>query len=264
MITVKTLDICYEILSELEVNAVLPYLATGNCDIEEILQFQDIAPEYRTTLRARIINIDQQSRIHFVNRIIHSKRTLRNSINPRYRFDERWNMLNESLLLDGYIIDVNVLQEQDIIISEIIASEDLLYSNISGTGLGDSEEIIRLLKNSKDDFINPSPDYNACLINIRTPLESLVKAIAEKTNQDRGDGRQLGSWGSSLSYLRSVDFVNSKDEALLSSTYSLLSELHRPVYLSEKEMTKYARSLGLSAIWYISNIYNNYLAGASS
>ena len=53
-----------------------------------------------------------------ISEILRTRQTLRYDITPRYRFDERWNVLERSLFLDGYRIEAEQLVPVDPTIEE--------------------------------------------------------------------------------------------------------------------------------------------------
>jgi hypothetical protein len=109
---------------------------------------------------------------------------LRNEVSPKYLYDERWTDLLRCLLLDGYHVTGDyssgyAVGALDPTIEAVRPLDDDLSAQLSRSNLRDRLEIIRLMKNSADDFCKQPQDFNGSLTSARVSLETLAKNIAE-------------------------------------------------------------------------------------
>lgn len=103
---------------------------------------------------------------------------------PRYRFDERRQDLEKCLLLDGYKIDGSEVIHIEPNLGEEVVFEDDLISDISQSGIPESESILQELEQSANDFRKPESDYVGALTHARIALETLVRSIAKQLGPD--------------------------------------------------------------------------------
>jgi hypothetical protein len=136
-------------------------------------------------------------------------------------------------------------------IAAVTPLDDDLSGELSRSNLADRHEIIRLMKNSADDFCKQPQDFNGSLTSARVSLETLAKGIAaihRATIPMLGDPTKFGAI---VAYLRNqVGFLDVKEEAGIVGVYSFLSPgAHVPVGFTEEEMVRLGRSM-IAAICY--------------
>jgi hypothetical protein len=116
--------------------------------------------------------------------------------------------------------------------------------------LASSDEVIRLIKLSAESFRKSSPNYNACLSLSRIALETILREIAKFKNFETTGDDKL--WGKSLSYLKNIGFITSKEESAIASTYTFISDgAHIPVGFTEEEFARFGRNLAMSVCYFI-------------
>jgi len=187
----------------------------------------------------------------FLEEIVRTTGDLRYRVYPRYRYDQRWDDLIRCLLLDGYKVENSSLASVDPAI-EGVAPEDDLTAEISGSGLAEREEIIRLLESSANAFRRVPPDYNACLADARVALQTLATAIAKVRVATFPGSFDETKWGQVLAYLRTSGLITKPEEDGLSGVFSFVSPgAHIPVDVSDEEMARLGRSLTVSMCYFL-------------
>ena len=153
---------------------------------------------------------------NLVQEIARTGRTLRCEVEPRYRFDQRWEDLLLCLELDGYggerdpvLGGTTRIVAIEPTIDGAAAVDDDLSRQLQVTGLPNADETARLLDSSATAFRDRQ--FNACLTNARVALQTLATSIARAGNENQGtfDERR---WGQVAAYLRTSGVIT-PDEA---------------------------------------------------
>lgn len=190
--------------------------------------------------------------VNTLNEIVLTKGYLRKKAPTGYVFDERWADFEKCLLLDGYRIEQNRLVKIEPFIESKEPIEDDLTKEIQEASLSSSDEILRLVRNSAEQFKNPSADlYSGCLTESRVALELLVKEIAIKKGCDiKSDASKV--WGTTSNYLNTNGFFSEKEKNTVTSIYTFISEgAHQHLGLTDKEFARFGRNLAISVCYYI-------------
>jgi hypothetical protein len=86
----------------------------------------------------------------------------------------------------------------------------------------------------------------------RVALESIARAIAKDLSNTKTTSYDSSKWGSILTFLRLGDFLLLEEEQGLAGVYKLLSPgSHRPIGLTEAEMSRLGRAIALSMCWFL-------------
>ena len=176
---------------------------------------------------------------------------LRAAVNPKYLYEERWTDLERCLLLDGYRVigdyrDGYTVVAVDPMIEETAPLDDDLSNELNQSDLADREEIIRLMKNSADNFRAQPPDFNGSLTSARVSLETLAKNIAgihQTKNPMNGDPAKFGAI---VAYLcNQIGFCRQRRRRRgVVGVYSFVSPgAHVPIGFTEEEMVRLGRSM---------------------
>jgi hypothetical protein len=197
-----------------------------------------------------------------VDEICHSTRMLRAAVFPKYLYDERWDDLDRCFLLDGYRFTGDYSTGYKVVavdptIAETPPLDDDLSGELNRSNLADRQEIMRLMKNSADDFRKQPQDLNGALTSARISLETLAKNIAaihRATTPMSGDPTKFGA---TLLYLRQIGFLDQKEEELIAGVYSFVSPgAHVPVGFTEEEMVRLGRSMIASMCYFLAKTHN--------
>lgn len=249
MISPRTMACLFEVISDIDVAHTVAILQGIDVDIYDLQWFIEPAPCYKVQLKNIFFRLDAGGRNRICADVISLRDTIRTLTNSEFKFDERWTRLERSLRLDGYTIFGGTIKSEDPIADQLITMEDSLAALIHQTRVPQASDIVTLMKNSAEDFMKLPPDYNGCLSNIRTVLETLPKSLAASVQSKCGENKDTSKWRNAISYLKGKTFLSEKEEQTLISIYSLLSEQHRPVLITEEEMVHFARTLSLSGCW---------------
>lgn len=183
---------------------------------------------------------------------------LRSRINPKYRHDERFSDLCRCLQLDGYIVENKKIRQTDPSISDAPPIEDDLIEALKASGLSEAETIAKKINDSSESFRSSPPNYNACLNDIRVALETLARSIAETRQGDGTPSYEHTKWGSTVSFLRQVEFITHEEEKGLAGVYGFVSPgSHRPLGIPEEQMARLGRSLALGMCWFLVKSYQS-------
>lgn len=187
--------------------------------------------------------------------IAQTNKTLRNQTSPKYKFDDRYSLLKQSLLLDGYKIENDAIESLDPNFKGFEPVEDALLKELDNSTLKNRNNINSSINASADDYLKAQPDYNGSLTNIRIALETLVREIAySKGFNVAGSGN---SWGPSLAHLKSVGFIDQNEEKALASVFTFISNgAHIPLGFSHEEFVRLGRNMCSSMCYYVIKKYN--------
>ena len=197
---------------------------------------------------------------NLVQEIARTQRALRCEVEPRYRFDQRWEDLLLCLELDGYGAEPNPMLGGPTSIVAIeptidgaAAIDDDLSRQLQATGLPDTGEIARLLDSSATAF--REREFNACLTNARVALQTLATSVALAGN-DQGafDARM---WGQVAAYLRTSGIITHDEEQGLTGVFSFLSPgAHTPIGFDEQEFARLGRSFAVTMCYFLAKRFN--------
>jgi hypothetical protein len=195
--------------------------------------------------------------------VCRSTRTLRNGVSPKYLYDERWTDLLRCLLLDGYHITGDyssgyVVVTLDPTIEAVGPLDDDLTAELTRSNLRDRLEVIRLMKNSAEDFCKQPQDFNGALTSARVSLETLAKNIAEIFWTSAPMSGDPTKFGANIAYLRSqAGFLSQKEETGIAGVYAFVSPgAHVPVGLTEEEMVRLGRTMIAAMCYFLIKRYN--------
>lgn len=198
-----------------------------------------------------------------IDEICHATRLLRNEVSPKYLYDERWTDLLRCLLLDGYQVTGDYSSGYTVValdptIEALQPLEDDLTAELIRSNLRDRLEIIRLMKNSADDFCKQPQDFNGSLTSARVSLETLAKNIAEAFWASTPMPWDPTKFGANIAYLRNqVGFCSQKEETGIAGVYAFVSPgAHVPVGLTEEEMVRLGRTMIAAMCYFLIKRYN--------
>jgi vacuolar-type H+-ATPase subunit E/Vma4 len=185
--------------------------------------------------------------------IVKTRGDLRCRVSPRQRYDERWDDLVQCLQLDGYRVDGRTLVTVDPTIEGAASVEDDLSVELRRSRLSEADNVLRMMETSAEAFREIPPNCNACLTNARIALETLARAIAKARSSQRAD-----EWAAALIHLRESNLISKQDEKGLAGVYTFVSQgAHRPLGLTEVEMTRLGRSLVAGMCYFLVKLHNN-------
>ncbi len=198
--------------------------------------------------------LDDQTIMLVLSEVVSTAGDLRSRVNPKYRFDERMHDLTQCLLLDGYAIESKKLIQTDPSVGEAAPVEDDLVEALRNCTAPQREDIISKINDSAQAFRATPPDFNAALVNVRVALETLAADVAADVayyfpNPATYDPAK---WGSVIEFLRKCDEITLEEERGLAGVFGFLSPgAHRPVGISQDQMTRLGRSFALNMCWFL-------------
>ena len=203
---------------------------------------------------------------NLVQEIARTERTLRCEVEPRYRFDQRWEDLLLCLELDGYRAERSQMlggTTRIVAIEPTIdgaaAVDDDLSQQLQAAELPNADEIAQLLDSSATAFRDR--EFNACLTNARVGLQTLATAVAREQlararneNQGTFDERR---WGQVVAYLRTSGVITYDQEQGLTGVFSFLSPgAHTPIGFNEQEFARLGRSFAVTMCYFLAKRFN--------
>lgn len=190
--------------------------------------------------------------LNVLDEIARTSGSLRAKVNPKYVYDERFGDLARCLQLDGYLISNKQLVQIDPSIGDGEPIEDDLMRELEASGLSRSDEIVCKINKSSDLFRATPPNFNACLNDMRVGLETLANSIAEARVNSTTPPYDSSKWGAVIAFLKTIDFITVEEERGLVGVYGFISPgSHRPLGISEEQMARLGRSLGLGMCWFL-------------
>jgi len=194
----------------------------------------------------------EESLLSLLGEVARTAGDLRSRVNPKYSYDERFQDLQRCAHLDGYVFENRAFAPVDPTIVGATALEDDLTSSLRSSGLPRADDVIRKLEDSASNFRNSPPNYNASLNDARVALETLATTIAEDLAIRRGASLGASRWGPALARLRELGLITVEEERGLGGVFGFVSPgSHRPVGLSDEEMTRLGRSLVASMCYFL-------------
>jgi len=192
-----------------------------------------------------------------INEVVRTQGDLRSQVSPKYTFDQRWSDFDKCLLLDGFRIENEEVIRIELLIESNTPVADDLTSELNSSCLGSSNLVTSHIKLSAEAFTKPAPDYNACLINSRIALDILVKAIAEYLGLKMESVTDSKKWGVSLHHLKENGLISCKEEDVISSIYTVISDgAHKSIGITEEDYVRFGRNLVMSICYFIIKKFN--------
>jgi hypothetical protein len=177
---------------------------------------------------------------------------LRSRVNPKYRYDERFEDLRRCLQLDGYQCGDTGLILIDPSVMDVPSLEDDLKRELSNSGLSEVDQVIQKLDDSANAFRGVKPNYNACLNDARVVLQTLATSIAQARVAAHPGSFDVMKWGSIIEYLRASGFITIEEERGLTGVFGFVSPgSHRPLGLSDQEIARLGRSFVSGMCWFL-------------
>jgi len=182
--------------------------------------------------------------------------SFRQKVAPRKSFDQHWQDLSMSLLLDGYraeeIPEHGTVQYQFVRIDPAIHGiepiEDDLTKELGQSGLPDSDEICRMLRESGSAFCEE--DFNACLSKVRIALERIAVGMANSMQKESEN--RSARWGHAVAFLRQSGNISEQEETCLTGVYGFISPgSHVPVGADEMEFVRMGRNLSFTCCYFL-------------
>lgn len=208
-------------------------------------------------IRELAFALTNEARFALLAELVRTANTVRNSISPRYRFDERWAELTSCLELDGYRVDGNTVVNIEPVIEGVVSVVDDLSAALTASGLAQSDDIQRVIDSSTNYFVRQDADFNACLVSARVALQTLATAIAANAPGIASSNHDRTSWGQTIAFLRTQGLIGPMEEQGLTGVFSLISPgAHRPIGLNEREFARLGRSLAISMTFFLVRRYN--------
>jgi len=187
-----------------------------------------------------------------VEEIVRTEIALKTRVTPKYLFSGRFDDLVRCLLLDGYVVSDNQILPLDPSIADAPPVDDDLVLELKASGLPRASDVVRKITASSDAFRSTPPDYNASLTNARVALETLAADIATDRPAPGRAVPDLSKWGAVITHLRMAGIITQEQERGLTGVYGFVSPgAHRPIGISEEQMTWLGRSLAMSMSWFL-------------
>lgn len=196
----------YQLITQFTFHQIKALIQKYGDNIHLLSDYHNATEHLYDTVKEIILDFEEENIIDIITELINAKKSYRNSVSPRYLFDQRWEDLRKCLMLDGYKINSNELLKVEPDIGKLMNTEDDLKKELSKLGLNEVRKVIKLIDSSTDAYRKNPPDYNGCLANIRTSLETLGKSIAYKIQENNNEEKDVTKWRSTISYLCSQDF----------------------------------------------------------
>lgn len=207
-------------------------------------------------IRDEIVSSSSIELTKLVLEVIATGSTLRNTVSPKYMFDERFEELRKSLLLDGYKIEGKSLIALDPNDEGEGSVEDALLTELEISGLDSDGKINNCIVASASDFLKSPADYNGSLTNIRVALETTIREIALVKGYTNSR-TSSNTWGPSLSHLKACNFLREKEEKALAAVFTFISDgAHAPIGFSEEEYVRLGRNICSSMCYFSIKKYN--------
>jgi hypothetical protein len=231
--------------------------------LEAWLQWRDFGSDTLQALAGFLQDAKQEEWVHaLVAEVVATEpdlyyRAVNQWGDGRAAYASRWHDLVQCLTLDGYAVSDGRLVPLEPNLEGASHVEDALRAEIFRSRLPKALGIIDLLEQSANAFRQASPNYNACLSNVRCALQSLATDIAQAQQAKNGGSFQADKWGQVMAYLRTSALVTEAEENLACAVYTFISTgAHQPVGLSQEEMVRLGRGMAISISYFLVKLHN--------
>lgn len=230
-------------------------ISVKNLD-REFERYQTIEGDFDLLqINASLMQANPSSIETLIAEVVRTQGVLRGEISPKYIFDECWGDFNRWLYLDGFKIENKEILRLEPLIESSTPVTDDLTNELNISYLKRSDKVIEHIKLSAEAFTKPEPDYIACLTHSRIALDTLVVAIAE--NFEMESVTDSKKWGASLHHLKEKGLINCKEESVISSIYTVISDgAHKSIGITEEDYVRFGRNLVMSICYFIIKKFN--------
>jgi hypothetical protein len=247
------------ILSNKAKSALAQFLGIFNTDTVYVLltkhNFEFHGDGQIDTLQS-IEESESENILQLLEEIARTYGDLRNQVNPRYRYDERFADLARNLSIEGIILKKDELKRIATPIDAAQVIEDELIDALTQSSI-EEKEIIKHLELSHNAFTSSSPNFNSCLVHARIAIETLIVTAASNCGYSDTDPSKP-HWGRALAHLHKNGTISKREEEALSSVYTLASQgAHKPIHFTEEEFARFGRNQVVTMCYYISKALTN-------
>jgi hypothetical protein len=189
--------------------------------------------------------------------LVAQQNQLRHNAPTRHVFDTRVRDLVSWLFHDGLAVNDGRLVATGAAVEEATGVRDLLLDELAASGLDADHALQRAVNEAAQAFRSEPPDFNESTTKVRIALETVGRRGASAIAMRRGIAAPADTWGAALGFLRiSAQLMTVQEEQALSAVYTLISPgAHRPTGLTDEEWARLARTLALSATFFLVRKY---------
>jgi len=213
-------------------------------------------------IRDAIMGAALPSLSELVQEIARTRSTMRSNVNPRYRFDDRWQEFKRCLQLDGYATahdeysrELDEFAPIEPTLGGGHRAEDDLTVELRRSDLASADDVLGLLEGSAAAFRDGR--FNDCLTNARVALQTLATGIAVARHGHDPASFDETKWGQVAAYLRTSGFITQQQEDGLTGVFTFLSPgAHVPIGFTQEEFARLGRSLSVSFCYFLAKTLN--------
>jgi hypothetical protein len=190
-----------------------------------------------------------------ITELVGQQNQLRHNAPTRHVFDTRVRDLGRWLFHDGLSVEDGRLVALGAAVEEATGVRDLLLDELAASGLDADRALERAVNEAAQAFRSDPPDFNESTTKVRIALETVARRAAPALAVRRNI--PADTWGAALAFFRvSAGLLTLQEEQALSAVYTLISPgAHRPTGLTDDEWARLARTLALSATYFLIRKY---------
>lgn len=189
------------------------------------------------------------------------KRLIRAAAPIKRVFDDRWELFESALRLDGYEIQ----HDRTIIATEVLPVAELISNQKFNDLLAQLPEQVlqsveRLLGDAEKALADPTIEtMNGAMACFRTLLETVYRnTVTELNILQEGVVETDLRWGESLRFLRESSVITTEEESAVSAQYTLMSGFHKELLPDRRDEIAFHRAITLFWILFIIERFSNF------
>lgn len=189
--------------------------------------------------------------------LVEQQNQLRHNAPTRHVFDTRVRDLARWLFHDGLSVNDGHLVALAAAVEEATGVRDLLLDELAASDLDADRSLARAVNEAAQAFRAEPPDFNESTTKVRIALETVARRAAPAIAAHRNIPPPADTWGAALAFFRlAAGLLTVQEEQALSAVYTLISPgAHRPTGLTDEEWARLARTLALSATFFLIRKY---------
>lgn len=208
-----------------------------------------------------VSSLDENESLKLVVETCKQKRIIRAAAPIKGVFDDRWELFESALRLDGYELqpDRTIVATEVLPVAELISNQKLtnLLAELPEEVL---QTVERLFGDAEKALAEPTIEtMNGAMAWYRTLLETVYRNYVNELNELQGGVVETDvRWGDSLRLLREAAVITAEEERAVSAQYTLMSGFHQELLADRRDEIAFHRAITLFWVLFIIERFSSY------